>query len=352
MGAIPWRRLLEVEDHLEFDDRSYLSQVRSLRELALLVAKEYGFRTYQLDFVNHGENATFKLKTKRKDFLLRIHCRSHRSKKAMLEELKWLDYLSKKTDLNVQKPALSKSGKLLVELECEAMGHARLCDLLEWCPGFIKEKKKPQTFFQVGRLIGQLQSNQIKTRHRNYWHAEGLIGKKATLGSLGALNKEFPRYAHRMESSRAKILRKLKSYEKKNPDKMGLIHADLHFGNMVWHKGEVTPIDFDDCGYGLLMYDLAVSLAQSSNYFKRIGKKAAREAKEQFLQGYEQSMPLSCDDREIIPYLVATRELAMLGWLYGRRDNPELYEHLKKNIGKRIRKTEKYIDQARAGKYF
>ena len=41
---------------------------------------------------------------------------------------------------------------------------------------------------------------------------------------------------------------------------VGLIHADLHLGNAVFHRGGVKLIDFDDCGTGPRLYDLAVAL--------------------------------------------------------------------------------------------
>lgn len=40
----------------------------------------------------------------------------------------------------------------------------------------------------------------------------------------------------------------------------GLIHADLHLGNALFQRGSVKLIDFDDCGTGPRVYDLAVAL--------------------------------------------------------------------------------------------
>lgn len=41
---------------------------------------------------------------------------------------------------------------------------------------------------------------------------------------------------------------------------VGLIHADLHLGNAVFERGRVKLIDFDDCGAGPRIYDVAVAL--------------------------------------------------------------------------------------------
>src|SRR4029450_890805 len=42
----------------------------------------------------------------------------------------------------------------------------------------------------------------------------------------------------------------------------GLIHGDLHHKNVLFHRGEARAIDFDDCGWGFHLYDLAVTLSE------------------------------------------------------------------------------------------
>ncbi len=43
-------------------------------------------------------------------------------------------------------------------------------------------------------------------------------------------------------------------------DGVGPIHADLHLGNALFHRGGVKLIDFDDCGTGHRLNELAVAL--------------------------------------------------------------------------------------------
>ncbi|MGB0453381.1 MAG: phosphotransferase enzyme family protein [Bacteriovoracaceae bacterium] len=333
-----------------FENATYLSQVRRLRSLAEQALKQFPIGKHELRFINHGENTTFKVLTRKKNYLFRIHCLSHRTKKAFLEELKWLDFLSRTTDIPVQRPIASNEGSFLVLVQNEKVGIPRYCDLLEWQEGHIKTRKTPQTFFEVGKLIGQLQANTIKSKYRNYWDTKGLVGKEATLGGIPAMAKDFPKQIKKLEAQRKLLYKKISRYEKRNPDKLSLIHADLHFGNMIWNKGSVRPIDFDDCGYGLELYDLAVNL--SSNYFLKTKKQESSLSKEALLNGYQEHKTLTEEDIKILPYLVAARELAMTGWLYEKRDNPMLHEFLKKNLSKRIKRTERIIKEAEIGKYF
>ena len=55
-------------------------------------------------------------------------------------------------------------------------------------------------------------------------------------------------------------MRRAMSHLGEGADTVGLIHADMHLGNALFWRGEVKVIDFDDCGFGYWLYDIAVSL--------------------------------------------------------------------------------------------
>ena len=44
-----------------------------------------------------------------------------------------------------------------------------------------------------------------------------------------------------------------------DPAGYGLIHADLHLGNVLDHYGQARPIDFDDAAWGHYAVDLAIA---------------------------------------------------------------------------------------------
>lgn len=71
-------------------------------------------------------------------------------------------------------------------------------------------------------------------------------------------------------------------------DAFGPIHRDLHFGNIVFDSGRVGPIDFDLCGLGHYLLDLAVLLnflsIRHSDRFWRMRKA--------LLEGYERERHL------------------------------------------------------------
>ncbi len=134
----------------------------------------------------------------------------------------------------------------------------------------------------------------------------------------------------------------MKTFEKNNPHRLSVLHADLHFGNLIWEKGIPKPIDFDDCGYGCQLYDFGVILYSSLKTFKRVGKKKAKYYQENLIEGYNSQSTLSSNEIEYLKYYLLARDLAMIGWLQSRKDNPKLYSYLKANIKNAVKRIQSF----------
>src|SRR5690606_9554539 len=93
------------------------------------------------------------------------------------------------------------------------------------------------------------------------------------------------------------------------PDRFGLIHADMRLANLLVAGDEVTLIDFDDCGFGWFMYDLAAGLS-----FIDTAPAAAR-LRQRWLAGYTAIRPLAPADLEIIDAMLLLRRMALLAWM-------------------------------------
>ena len=82
-----------------------------------------------------------------------------------------------------------------------------------------------------------------------------------------------------------------------DPDRFGLIHADMRLANLIVEDGNVSVIDFDDCGFGWYMYDLGSSVSFIEHY------PIVPEMIESWVRGYQTVAPLtatalgSLDDR-------------------------------------------------------
>lgn len=315
-----------------FNEASYLSQVRRLRTLATKALAQYPIKVKSIKFIHHGENTTFRvLSTSNQTYLLRVHRNDYHTKAAIIEEMAWLSHLAKK-GLSVPNPVLSKKGNLVETLEHEDIGGSRNCSVFEWIHGYFLDKSiKPKHMFEVGQLLGDFQNNtpKGKTKNRQYWTAEGLVGPNPKFGSLDNLADVSAKQQRTLTNARKSILKKLIQFEKKYPKKQGLIHADLHFGNILVTGKNLGAIDFDDCGYGFFAYDLALPYISMQNYLGEKKKHLFPEYKRALINGYKTKRKWDEDDEAIFPYIITARKLLMLGWLNSRSDNPGLKMHFK-----------------------
>lgn len=62
-----------------------------------------------------------------------------------------------------------------------------------------------------------------------------------------------------MEETVKKIVELFLTLEK-TPETWGVIHADMHESNYLFHEGDPYPIDFSSCGFGFYLYDIAETL--------------------------------------------------------------------------------------------
>ena len=100
------------------------------------------------------------------------------------------------------------------------------------------------------------------------------------------------------------------------PDAAGLIHADLHQENVLFGNGSVGVIDFDDCGWGFFLYDLAVPLSEVT---LRPAYPAMRDA---LLEAYARRRPLPDDAGTHVDAFIVLRGLQILVWVLESRDLP------------------------------
>ena len=100
------------------------------------------------------------------------------------------------------------------------------------------------------------------------------------------------------------------------PDVYGLIHADLHQENYFFAGEQVRAIDFDDCGWGHHLHDLAVTLSEIR------GRERYEELRAALLRGYRSVRWLPPDHERYLETFRALRTIQMTLWVIERREDP------------------------------
>lgn len=93
----------------------------------------------------------------------------------------------------------------------------------------------------------------------------------------------------------------------------GLCHGDVTLSNVLFNADDKpTLIDFDLCGYGWRVYDIATLMwafvVDETTIYK--GRQNVRDA---FLEGYQSERKLSKTELNALPYFVLLRHLWLLG---------------------------------------
>jgi Ser/Thr protein kinase RdoA (MazF antagonist) len=111
------------------------------------------------------------------------------------------------------------------------------------------------------------------------------------------------------------------------PDAVGLVHADLHLENVLFAGREVKLIDFDDCGIGHRLYDVAVALWELRH---RDGYEAFRTA---LVAGYTAHRSLPKEHLDYLDTFIAVREVAFGLWFVGTAQvNPVFRDRLPQEL--------------------
>ncbi len=290
-----------------FDDLPEKEQIYRLHELAYAALEKFGFNQYRLTFLQHLVNTTFRLDCNQGRYLVRIHRAKTRT--AVASELAWLEALAHETTVPVQIPQRSLDEKLIVTEKQEGVPESYPVTVLSWLEGEIlpQDCRSPHHFYRLGQLVAKLH------HHAQHWTPPFELNRP-TYDSTSVLGDDDVTYKRLPEASRDHLqtlheqVQEVEECLGKSPERFGLIHSDLSFGNVLFTADEVLPIDFDDCGFGYYLYDLAVILAGP---WEKPGFQQRREA---LLQGYREICELPNDHLSLIPTFMAMRASSLGQW--------------------------------------
>ena len=243
------------------------SQIARLRAVALAALRSYPLPEGRLTFVTHGENTTFRHESTAGRFLVRVHRPQRHGRDvdaaaAIDSEISWLRAIRSDTDLAVPEVLPTRDGADTVD--AAAAGQSRVCSVLRWMDGRIyEESARPVHLRRLGEAMAVLHDQadawtpppgfvRIRWDHHTFF-GDVMVYGDVSAGECWRLLP--PPVRTRFEAVGARLA-DIMAAERD----VGLIHADLHPGNAVFERGRVKLIDFDDCGTGPRLYELAVGV--------------------------------------------------------------------------------------------
>ncbi|WP_216828742.1 phosphotransferase enzyme family protein [Alkalihalobacterium elongatum] len=273
--------------------------------------------------LNYSENATYLVKNNQTadKQILRVSRPGYHTKSEIESELVWLQFIDRNSPLNVSLPIAGENGKYVQSIQFgKEQFYCTMFTFLEGdAPDENKESDLIRNFESLGEITAHLHDNSIKfcqsakTLTRLTWDYETILGENPKWGRWQDGLGMTPKREELFEKVSTKIKARLKNFGK-DFNRYGLIHSDLRLANLLVDQDEVKVIDFDDCGYGWYLYDLATSLSFIED------KPYVPKLIESWLKGYRKVRFLSQEEEQEIPTFIMMRRLQLVAWV-GSRNN-------------------------------
>ncbi|MGG4104171.1 phosphotransferase [Paenibacillus lautus] len=263
------------------------------KRVAISALQQYNLRWVEIEFIGISDTITYQVRTNLNEtYLLRIHS-DRRSSNEIDLELQFLDALIT-AGIKVPSGITTPNGLRMLKIGTDHGFRSPYVTVMKWVDGVhAHEKLTEDQAYQVGVLIARLHEVALGFEsssdfRRPIW---GMNSYREALAKLeryaGTFLSEVSWSLYQLAAE--KVLSQL---DQMNTDECnyGLIHADLHLGNVVFEGGLPHPIDFGRCGFGFFLYDLAavmLSLVPNQRFKVLQGYESVRKLGSDYIQSLE-----------------------------------------------------------------
>lgn len=256
-----------MNDFFRFDtDEERRALLIRARKVALSAIRKYDLEWDNIQFIQLSDTITYKIETSTdNNYLLRIHS-DRFSREEIRSELLLLQALNKSKDLKVTEGMANCDGIYVLDIETETGYRRPYITMMRWIEG----EKAAGEFtdsqaYNMGVLMSRLHEaakdfNPPSDFVRPTWGVESFKREMAKL------ERYYERFLSEegwklYQDAGEKVVSQLTTMHPSEHN-YGLIHADLHTGNMVFEDNQPYPIDFGRCGYGYYLYDMAGTILE------------------------------------------------------------------------------------------
>ena len=300
----------------------------------LVAAREalaaFGVEARTVELAARSENITFKVEAPGGPYALRLHRPGYNSLPELISERVWTRALTE-AGFAVPVGLRTADGADYVAVTLEG-GEVRQAGLTRWTTGEvlagqIEDDPDPAAWFaRLGAIAAGLHTHSAAWTPppgftRRVLDADGLMGPEPDWGPFWEHAALTPGEQALMAAARAKLHGALTALPRDSAS-WGMIHADLHHGNLLIAGDALSVIDFDDAAFGWYLYDLAVAL---THYQRREDYSVLQGA---LLAGYRSRRALSAEDEARLAMFLLVRRLAVIGWLHQRPEVDTAGEYL------------------------
>ncbi|MFH0880947.1 MAG: phosphotransferase [Lentisphaerota bacterium] len=226
------------------------------------ILENYPVVVVQHEHLRTSENVVVKLLSETgQPYALRIRKIMGSYHEQILSELICLRDLREYSGADIPAPIATRSGQLFCVINVE--GGAYMCVLFSWVAG-VHVSAREITLSQMGamaRAVSLLHNFSSGYRPpagfvRPVYDEQWFFGSSSWSTSGDFVSRLHPGEAAYLRTVNDAVRERLRAYPR-NEASFGLIHYDLHVGNFLFHEDRANMIDFDECGFGYYLFDVA-----------------------------------------------------------------------------------------------
>lgn len=333
----------------------------------LQVSENITYLVEHTENTDESPNSDFDSRSRR--VIVRLCRPAYHSEEELLSEIRWMLELQKQyreydedrqvcgrdkqseVRFSLRQPLAGDDGQYLYQVE-DRKGQVYYGMLFTYLTGMPLENltlsEQTVWFERLGEVTALFHTQtkgwkEASELPRFHWNYETMIGRQAVWGDWREVfvpaqpiksGQGIPDVLNRADKL---IYQKLQEYGV-NREKYGLIHGDLRGANLLIEEDRLKIIDFDDCGFGWYMQDLAASLSFIET------EEAVPELIKAWIAGYRKQGTLTREDLDMISTFIMMRRLQLLAWIYSRTNAASAITYREKFAEGTVELAEKYLD--------
>lgn len=326
-----------------FYDAPAAEQTAQLTALAHKSLAAWGHMSATLTLVYDGNNTVFRVISEGQSYALKVHRPDGKTETEIRAEHAWLRHIAHQTDLLAPKPAAPLHTGTLPGIDAPVY-----VSLYNWIDGeaLPVEGYTPAHAEQIGAYAARLHTMPPPTpvaqaAHRPTLDYEGLFGARSPYASQHEPDYITDESQQILDAVAARVRDVMQRLDAQ-PSNTGFIHGDFIYKNtLLTSQGRVAAIDYDDCGFGYCLYDLACPLL----FYKPLPN--YDQLKAALWQGYTAGRPQPHAHQTHLETLVAGRYAASCRWVAAHAHMPALEGKAKQIISERATALKAFLKTGR-----
>ncbi len=294
--------------------------------LAAAIAREaeglVGLYDFSVDacvsLLSESENKVYLVRdpARPRDYVIRVNSGrlGYHRPPAIASELMWMMALGRDTDIAVPDVLSARDGSLVQTIAAPDLDKPRHAAVYSFLPGSEPpEDDLIAGFERLGEISARMHLHAKDWTppadfSRHSWTPEAILDDGLNWGpwqkGVGVEGETLDQLS-RLDAALRKRLAVLPT----DREHFGLIHADLRLANLLVDGDRTAIIDFDDCGHGWYLFDLATALSFLEE------RPEVPDLIASWLEGYRKVARMPARMEAELPTLVMLRRLQLIGWV-------------------------------------